>query len=216
MNTSEHDIEIAATIRDNELESSKTTIRKQTYTQWGLTALLAIATIGNIYQGTQHRWIIRYVEVDKASMQARVIDPAAERYEPSQAIVKSVLSSYVRTLRYASEDRQAMDDDLNVLRICSTPAARQRIRTYETTPDAPKQQRFPREVQIISKLALGARSYTMRWQEWKYGQDKRQDGPPTFYSARLTFERRDPKTEQELTNCPTGIFLDEWTLGKDQ
>lgn len=208
----------AAEERDNELFSAKESAKSWRNWTYGLGVLLGIAVIGNTWQSLSKPLpIIRYVEVDRASNQARVVDPAAERYEPSKDIVKAVLESDIKALRSVSIDKQLMNDNLNTLRICATPTGRQLIRTYLSKED-PRLQKKPRAVQMITRLERTPRTYEFRWQEWTYNESGQQDGPtvPPFYSASLTFERRDPRTEQELHECPTGIFLDTWTLGKDQ
>lgn len=217
MQTTPHDIEQARALRDNELESVKITQQKLWVTVWGLGTLLTVAVIGNTWQALSKPLpIMRYVEVDRASLTARVIDPAAERYEPSQDIAKGTLEGYIKTLRRKSKDSQRDKDDWNALKVCMTPNARKRLQTYEQEGDTPQKQKYPRDVQIVTRLFKTTRTYDFRWQEWRYGQDGQQDGPTVFYSASLTFERRDPRTDQEVQHCPTGIFLDTWTLGKDQ
>jgi type IV secretory pathway TrbF-like protein len=210
----EHDLQHAAHLRDNELESAKRTAQKLWVAVWGLGALLTVAVIANAVQGVQHRWVIRYVEVDKASNQQRVIEPAAERYEPAQSVVEGTLEDAITALRRVSKDNQLMDDDWDKLKVCMTPAGRKRLLEYQTKDD-PRKQVYPRSVQIISRLRKTARTYDFRWQEWQYDQSDNLKGT-AMYSASITFERRDPRTEQELHACRAGIFVDTWTLGKDQ
>lgn len=208
------ELELAALLRDNELESAKLTARNWRHGAWGLGVLLAVSVLGNVYQGTQSHWMIRYVEVDKASMQSRVIEPAAERYEPSTDIVKKALKTAIKTLRSVSEDTQRMDDDWNALKVCTTKTGKERLREYETR-EAPRKPKYPRDIQITSLLRKTARSYDVRWTEWQYGQNKLVE-TTTPYSGSLLIERRDPKNDAELAHCPEGIFLDNFTLAKDQ
>jgi type IV secretory pathway TrbF-like protein len=181
---------------------------------WTVVVVLALSVVGNVLQGTRQRWTMYYVEIDKASKDARVIEPAAERYEPSVAIAQDVLSKAIKTIRGVGIDDEQRQEAWQDLRVCMTQKGLVQLKQYESRehPLAPQP---PRKVEIVRILRQTARTYDLRWVEYQYNE-KRELASTMSYGAILTFERRDPRTEAERRACPTGIFLDWWSLGKDQ
>ena len=206
---------VAQLLREDLLAAARSRAEGWRRFAWLLALLLGCAVVGNVWQGTQHHWVIRYVEVDKASQTQRVIEPAAERYEPSEAIVHGVLSDAIVALRAIGTDREHVEETWEKVRLCTTGRGYELLKQEEARLDSPKKQKLPRRVVIVRILKKTPRSYDLRWMEYQYN-DKMTLMSTQTYGGIVTFERRDPKTEAELQTCRAGIFLDTWNWGKDQ
>jgi|ERR1043166_354553 type IV secretion system protein VirB5 len=180
---------------------------------YGAGILLLCSILGNIYQGTLPHWKPYYIIEDSASGAMRVLGPAPEHYDPSQATIKRDLREFVETLRGISTDKALMRQRWTLAFGRVTSTGRKHLDEY-FAQRKPLEQRAPILIEVLRLLPRTAHVWDVRWVEVVHN-DKGERLTQETYSGLFTVEIREPRTEDQMQANPAGIWMQEWTWSKE-
>jgi type IV secretion system protein VirB5 len=173
-------------------------------------ALVALLLGGGLITQAQQSPIVPYiVEVDTLGQVRSVGRLTTTRYEPSRAAIQHTLTRFVLGVRALSTDPVVVRQQWLSAYHLVTPKARPMLDAYarEFDPFA-KVGTLAIAVEVHSVLALTKDSYEVQWAETVYRQG--QALTKESYSGIFTVTVQAPRTDEELTTNPLGIYLDHW------
>lgn len=189
-------------------------------TNWRYTALLALGGmvlfgIGNIYQSTLPRYKPYYVEIDTCSGRARVVGRAPEQVTLRAESLKDQARQFVEQLRRVSSDKVLMGADWSETGLYAHVTARGRqLLNQQVTTQNPLLVREMVMIDVQRILPVSPRSLDMRWVETRYSPAGERLDTHTW-SGIFTWTQQEPKTEEELSRNPLGVFFDQWSMSRE-
>lgn len=172
--------------------------------------LLAVALL---VVSSQQKVVPYLVEVDKLGLAAipKSLKPTNLN---SNELIRHQLGRFIKNARTASFDPLAMKTMLDEAYAYTQGAAVMFLNDYYAKNDpfeAAKAETTA--VELVSLLPISDHSWQVRWIEISRGRDgieTRKDN----YEALLTLAEHEPKTEQELTRNPLGVYITQLTWTK--
>lgn len=211
--TTEHPFLEGKRYREEELGEMAVRAANWRYMAFGALGLAALALLGNLYQATLPRMVPHYVEVDTRSGSMRVVGPTPQQYDLRQETIKKELREFVEVLRRISTDLPLMHRQWTQLFHHVTPRGHKLLTAYMQERN-PLAQKDPVAVEVLRILPQSSTQFDVRWEEKAYTAKGELKGI-TPYSGIFTWVREVPTTIDALTQNPSGILIDFFSLTKE-
>jgi type IV secretory pathway TrbF-like protein len=185
---------------------------------WRLVALGGVLVnlvlgAGLIFQSTKAQVVPYVVEVDTQG-EVRVVGPAQVLYRPTQAAIQAHLREFVRTLRGLATDPIVVRERWLKAYAGVTPRGANQLNGYAREHDPfSKVGTVAIAVDVQRVLPLTDTSYDVQWSETTYDA-RGVKVEEAHYSGIFAVLIRQPKTAQELTENPLGIYVDTFAWSR--
>lgn len=192
----------------------------QAASAWRIVAVIAgsitiIAVIGLVAMGLQNKHIPYIVEVDKLGA-AVAVAPAKQIEKQDTRVIKHALAEFITNYRTIVGDPAVQKDTIfKTYRFIMPGSA-----AYTQISDSYKQNSpFDRmatervDVEIMSVIAISATTWQIDWVENKMDAQGHAIGSENYRGA-ATLKFIAPKSDAEIFNNPTGLWVSEFSWQK--
>lgn len=187
---------------------------------WRLVAVIAgaitiIAVVGLAVSASQNKHIPYIVEVDKLGA-AVAVAPAKQIHNQDERVIKHALAEFVSNYRTVYGDPAVQKETIFKAYRYLLPASN----AYSAVSDSYKQNspfvRMATErvsVEVMSVIAISETTWQIDWVENKFDAQGHSLGSENYKGA-ATLKFVAPKSEAEIFNNPTGLWISEFSWQK--
>jgi type IV secretion system protein VirB5 len=193
---------------------------------WRLAALVSqgaviVALVGLVVLGAQPKAVPHIIEVDRlgAAVDRGPVGLAARDYTPPDAVLKYHLRRFIEDTRSLSSDAAVLRKNWLDAYALVTPRA---ARMLSATVQAPAQDPFQRAqdetvaVELLSAVRVSADTWQLDWRETTTDKSGARSGAPTVWRGMFHVLLLRPKTEEQMSQNPLGLYIDEFHWDKVQ
>lgn len=203
----------AAQVWDDRIGSARVQAHSWRLAFFGSLALSAGLTAGLLWQlmrGTITPWI---VEVDKLG-QTQAVAPATRDYHPTDPQIAFHLARFIEEIRSIPTDPIILRQNWLRAYDFTTDKGAMVLSEYARANDPfAKTGKTPIAVDVSSVIRASSDSFRVSWVERRYDQGALVD--TTRWSAILTVTIQSPRSAEEVTKNPLGIFVHALNWSKE-
>ena len=187
----------------------------------GSLGLVALSLAGVVYLGSQPKAVPHIIEVDHlgAATYRGPVGVAASEYAPSDAVLKYHLRRFL-------EDTRSICSDVSVLRhnwldayALVTPRGGNMLSAFVQKPENDPFRRVDEErvaVEVIAMVRVSNDTWQVDWRETISDKSGTPEGSPAVWRGMFHVVLIRPKTEEQMSRNPIGLYVDEFHWDKVQ